>query len=216
MPESSCFAIPDGMTLEEAAVSEPLAIGIYGVKKSIPMKGARIGILGAGPIGLSVLVPARVQGAERIYVTDRVDERLGFARRAGATWAGNPDGEDVVKRILDFEAGGLDVVFECCGKQEALDQAMDLLEPGGKVMVIGIPEADRVSFGVDDMRRKEVSIQNVRRQVDCVEEALDAIRRRTYDVGFMVTHRFPLERASEAFEVVAGYRDGVLKAMIEI
>ncbi len=59
MPEKSCFPIPDAMSFDQAAISEPLAIGVYSVKQSIPMKGAAIGILGAGPIGLSVLLPAR-------------------------------------------------------------------------------------------------------------------------------------------------------------
>jgi threonine dehydrogenase-like Zn-dependent dehydrogenase len=204
------------MTAEEAALSEPLAIGVYGVRLSIPIDGARIGILGAGPIGLSVLVPAKAQGAGRIYVTDRIDARLAVARGAGATWAGNPDREDIVAAILEREPGGLDAVFDCCGKQEALDQAVRLLRPGGKLMVIGIPETDRVSFDVDDLRRKEISIQNVRRQVDCVEEALEGLRTRRYDVRFFVTHRYPLERAGEAFDLVADYRDGVVKAMIEV
>ncbi len=58
----------------------------------------------------------------------------------------------------------LDVVFECCGQQEAIDNAVDLLKPGGKLMVIGIPEFDRWSFPVDKSRHKELCIQNVRRQ----------------------------------------------------
>ena len=63
MPEDSCFPIAADMTLDEAALSEPLAIGVYAVQQSLPMSGAKIGILGAGPIGLSVLLPARAQGA---------------------------------------------------------------------------------------------------------------------------------------------------------
>ena len=214
MPEGSCFPLRERMTFEQAALSEPLAIGVYGVKQSIPMKGARIGILGAGPIGLSVLLPAREQGAERIYVTDRIDARVEFARRAGATWAGNPDSEDVVAAIREREPHLLDAVFECCGQQTACDQAIDLLKPGGKLMVIGIPKEIRLSFKVDDMRHKEVSIQNVRRQNHCVQPTLDMIDRGAVDVDPMVTHRFPFEETPEAFDLVADYRAGVIKAMV--
>ena len=66
----------------------------------------------------------------------------------------------------------LDVVFECCGQQEAIDQAIDLLKPGGKLMVIGIPEFDRWSLPVDKTRRKEITIQNVRRQNETLDETL--------------------------------------------
>ncbi len=214
MPEECCFPIRDRMTLDQAALSEPLAIGVYAVKGSIPMKGKRIGILGAGPIGLSVLLPARAQGAERIFVTDKIEERLAKARKAGAAWAGNPDREDVVAKISEKEPLLLDAVFECCGQQEAIDQGIDLLKPGGKLMIIGIPRVSRLSFPVDKMRHKEVCIQNVRRQVNCVQPSLDMIDRREVDVDLMVTHKFDFEAAREAFDLVADYRDGVVKAMI--
>jgi L-iditol 2-dehydrogenase len=215
MPEPCCFKISDHTTFEEAALSEPLAIGVYAVKMSIPMKGAKIGILGVGPIGLSVMLPAKAQGAQKIFVTDKIERRLDLAGRAGAIRGGNPDGEDVVARIKEMEPGGLDVVFECCGQQAALDQAVELLKPGGKVLLIGIPPTtDRVTFLIDKLRHKEVCIQNVRRQNHCVRAALDMIGRQDFDVSVMATHRFPFSRTLEAFDLVAGYRDGVVKAMI--
>ena len=215
MPETSCFRIPDTMSFDEAAISEPLAIGLYAVKRSITMEGAAVGILGFGPIGMSVLLPAKSLGAERVYVTDKIPERLEIATRNGADLTGNPDREDVVDKITRSEPGLLDVVFECCGKQEALDQAFMLLKPGGKLIIIGIPEFDRWSFPVDMARHKEVTIQHVRRQNGAVQPALDMMEKGIISVGDMPTHRFPFHRTKEAFDLVAGYRDGVMKAMIE-
>jgi L-iditol 2-dehydrogenase len=216
MKEESCYPIPDRITLEEAALSEPLSIGIYAVNLSIPMRNARIGILGCGPIGLSALLPALTQRAEKIYVTDKIDARLAVAKKAGASWAGNPLKSDVVAAITSAEPGLLDAVFECCGQQEAADQAIELLKPGGKMMFIGIPEVDRISFCMDYMRRKEICIQNVRRQNHCVQAALDMIAAKECNVNIMATHHFPLERAQDAFDLAASYQDGVVKAMIEI
>lgn len=216
MPEGCCFRISGKTTFDEAAISEPLAIGVYAVKLSIPMPGAKVGILGAGAIGLCVLLPARAQGAERIYVTDKIDDRLELARTAGAAWGGNPDQEDVVGKVKELEPGGLDVVFECCGQQEALDQAVEMLKPGGKLLLIGIPPAaERVGFLIDKLRHKEICIQNVRRQNHCVQASLDMMDRGDFDVGIMVTHRFPFEKTKEAFDLVASYKDGVLKAMVD-
>lgn len=214
MPEKSCFPILDSMTLEQAAISEPLAIGVYGVKMSVPIQGAKIGIMGVGPIGLSVLLPALAGGAERVYVTDRIDGRLEAAESAGATWAGNPDKVNIVDTINSMEQYQLDVVFDCCGQQSAIDQALEILKPGGKLVVIGIPTVDRVSFSIDNMRRKEICVQNIRRQVDCVQEALDLIDSHEVDVDFMVTHRFKFEDSKKAFDMVDRYEDGVIKAMI--
>jgi len=216
MPEASCFKVTDKTTFDEAAISEPLAIGVYAVKQSIPMQGAKVGILGSGCIGLSVLLPAKAQGADGIYVTDKIDSRLELAKRAGAVWGGNPNKEDVVEKVKELEPGGLDVVFECCGEQEALDQAIEMLKPGGKLLLIGIPPiAERVTFLIDKLRHKEICIQNVRRQCHCVQPTLDMMDRGDFDVSVMVTHRFPFERTQAAFDLAASYEDGVLKAMVD-
>jgi len=216
MPEACCFKVTDQTTFDEAAISEPLAIGVYAVKQSIPMQGAKVGILGAGCIGLSVLLPSKAQGAEKIYITDKIDNRLDLAKRAGAVWGGNPDNEDVVEKVKELEPGGLDVVFECCGEQDALDQAIEMLKPGGKLLLIGIPPtSDRVTFLIDRLRHKEICIQNVRRQCHCVQPSLDMMDRGDFDVSVMVTHRFPFDQSQAAFDLAASYEDGVLKTMID-
>lgn len=217
MPEASCFPIPESMSFDEAAISEPLSIGVYSVKLSLLMPGAGIGILGVGPIGLSVLLVARAQGASRAYVTDKIDDRLELARKMGAAWGENPDRQDVVRKITELEPSQLDIVFECCGEQEAMDQAVDMLKPGGKLVLVGIPATlERVSFVIDKLRRKEICVQNVRRQNHCAQAALDMMARGEIDVRPMVTHRFSFDRTKDAFDLVAGYRDGVVKAMIDI
>ena len=215
MPESSCFPLKDTTSFDEGSISEPLSIGVYSVKNSIPMTGARIGILGMGPIGMCVLYPALDAGVERVYCTDKVDDRLAIATRLGVNYAGNPDNQDVVADVLDREKTGLDTVFECCGQQDAIDQAIDLLKPGGKLMLIGIPVVDRIAFTIDKMRRKEICIQNVRRQEGCVQRALDLMEEKRVDVNPLVTHRFPFSDTKAAFDLVAAYRDGVMKAVID-
>ena len=215
MPETSCFKIPDHMSYDEAAISEPLAIGLYAVKQSIPMEGAKVGILGFGPIGMSVMLPALAMGAKEVYVTDKIDERLKIAQGNGAVLTANPDQEDVVEKIRRKVPELLDVVFECCGQQDAIDNAVDLLKPGGKLMVIGIPEFDRWSFPVDKSRHKELCIHNVRRQNEAVQPALDMMSGGEISVSPMVTHRFSFENTKEAFDLVAAYGDGVMKAMID-
>jgi threonine dehydrogenase-like Zn-dependent dehydrogenase len=131
------------------------------------------GVLGAGPIGLSCMEAARIVGARAVYITDKIDARVQIARKAGAIWAGNPDREDIVGSILQKEPLGLDVVFECAGQQSAIDQALELLRTGGILMLVGIPREDRISFSIDKLRRKEMSVINVRRQNHCPQTAID-------------------------------------------
>lgn len=216
MPQECCYPIRPATTFDQAALAEPLSVGVYAVKLSVPMPGAKIGILGAGPIGLSVLLAAKAQGAEAIYATDKIDARLAAAAGAGAIWTANAETEDVASRLLAAEPLGLDVVFECCGQQEALDEALKVLRPGGKLMVIGIPTVDRVSLDVHTMRQREICVQNVRRQVDCIRPALDLVESGQIDADFMITHHFSLEQSAEAFDLVADYADGVIKAVIAL
>jgi L-iditol 2-dehydrogenase len=216
MPAKSCFLLDAHITFDQGALSEPLAIGVYATKISIDLNHAHIGILGSGPIGISVLLPALAMGAEKVYMTDKIDDRLKIAAAMGAHWTGNPDKTDVVHEISDREPLLLDAVFECCGKQEAVDQAVKLLKPGGKLMLIGIPLFGRWSFDVDALRRKEIDIQNVRRQNESVEETLKWIADGSLKPDRMQTHIFDFEHIADAFNMVAGYRDGVMKAMIRI
>ena len=213
MPERSCLPIADHLTYEQAAISEPLAIGVYAVKLSGIQPGQSMAVLGSGPIGMSVLSAAKAIGIEHVYVTDKIDARLELARRSGALWTGNADRQDVVHDLLQVHARP-DFVFECCGNQDALDQAIELLKPGGKLMIIGIPPFNRFSFDVDDMRHKEIAIQNVRRQNQCTEPTLRLLENGSIPVDHWVTHRFALEETRQAFELVSSYRDGVMKAMI--
>lgn len=215
MPEESCFPLQQNLNHDHGAISEPLAIGVYAVKKSGNVRNRRAGILGFGPIGMSVMLALKAGGADRIYVTDKIDERLSISAKEGGALSSNPLKTDIVSGILNEEPLGLDVVFECCGQQEALDHAVTLLKPGGQLIVVGIPEFDRWSLNVENTRRKEISIQFIRRQVDCVQFSLDMMSEGKIRIEEMITHRFPFSRTKEAFDLVSAYSDGVMKAMID-
>jgi L-iditol 2-dehydrogenase len=214
LPASNCLQIPDAMTLEEAALVEPLSIAVYATSLCKQIEGATVAVLGAGPIGLCVLFCALDLGAERVYVTDKIEARLEAARRAGAQWTGNPLLDDVVGSIARFDGQRPDVIFECCGRQEATDQAVEVLKPGGELSLIGIPEPNRISFDINLLRRKELRIQNVRRQNHCMQRALALIASGRVDAASLITHRFAFDHTPEAFDLVANYRDGVIKALI--
>lgn len=214
MPERNCHRLGETMTLEEGVCVEPLSIGLFSFRLLEDFIPEAMAVLGAGPIGLSVLLAAKARGVKKIYATDKIEERVKTAAQAGAVWSGNPDEVDAAAEIRVREPGLLDAVFECCGDQTALDLAVDVLKPGGRLMILGIPGEDRVSFDIHKIRRKEISLHNVRRQRHCFPEAVALIQAKTVDVRFMATHVFPLEKVRDAFELVAGYRDGVIKAVV--
>lgn len=216
MPEECCYPTNGTITLEQAALCEPLSIGAYSVKQANLPKNAHLAILGAGPIGLCTFVSAKAESPNACYMTEKIKERVEVAEKAGATWVGNPDKQDIVKEILKQKPDGVDVAFECAGQQETIDQCVELLRPGGKLILTGIPRFERISLAIDKIRRKEIAIINTRRQNNCVQTAIDLIASGKVNVDFMITHRFTLEQTRDAFDMVAEYRDGVVKALIEV
>jgi L-iditol 2-dehydrogenase len=216
MPAPSCYALPDSLNLAQAVMVEPFSIGLYAQRMARTQPGAKIAILGSGPIGLCVLLALRAEGECTVYATDLIQERLEVARRCGVNWAGNPRQEDIVASLGQLEPLGMDLVFECAGQQETLDQGVELLKPGGTLLIVGIPEGSRISFNMDLLRRKELRVENVRRQNRCMAPAIELIAGRAVNVEPLVTHHFALAETQKAFELAAGYRDGVIKAVIHL
>jgi L-iditol 2-dehydrogenase len=215
MPAESLFPTHGKITLDQAALCEPLSVAVYSVKRAGLTPADTVAILGAGPIGLCTMLAARAAGVKTLYMTEKLGPRLAAAQNHGADWVGNPDQQDVVAEILKRQPMGIDMVFECAGQQETIDQGVNLLKPGGKFILTGIPRESQISMSVDLCRRKELTLINIRRQNRCVQPAIDLLASGKINADFLITHRFPFARAKEAFDLVADYRDGVIKAMID-
>jgi threonine dehydrogenase-like Zn-dependent dehydrogenase len=91
-----------------------------------------------------------------------------------------------------------------------------LLKPGGTLVIVGIPEVDEISFPIHELRRKEITILDIRRQADCTQKAIDLLESGHIIMDAMASHHFSLEEIQNAFDLVASYQDGVMKAMISI
>ena len=124
---------------------------------------------------------------------------------------------DVVAEIMRLTGGrGVDVAFEAAGASETPDQAAAVARPGGKVIVAGIPSDDTMTLTASTVRHKGLTIKLVRRMKHTYPRAIRLVQRGLVDVKSLVTHTFPLERIADAFEMVAAYDDGVLRAVIQV
>lgn len=217
MPAENCFALPEGFTPDEGALLEPLGIGIHTVDLAHLKPGQTVAIFGAGPVGLLIAAVAQVAGAGEIYMTEPIAERRAFALENYADAVFNPDEEDVVAAIMAATDGrGVDVAFEAAGAAATPDQAAQVTRPGGKVIVAGIPSEDRMVMTASQIRRKGLTIKMVRRMKHTYPRAIRMVSTGMIDLAKLATHAFSLEEIQEAFEMVAGYRDGVLRAMIHV
>jgi len=217
MPEENLIKIPDGLGYEEGVLAEPLAIGIYAVRLSQLKIGDDVAILGAGPIGLSILFSARESGANKIFVSDLIDERLKFSKRIGADFTINAKKEDITEIVKKFTNNrGVDISFEAAGKKETFRQVIHTSRIGGKSVLVGIPSEDTVEFEAHIMRRKELELINVRRSAFCTEIALNLLENTNLPFKEIITHRYPFEKIEDALNLVSEYRDGVIKCVVNL
>jgi len=214
MPEKNLYPIPSEMSFSEAMLAEPMSIALHARTLAGGTLGPAIAVLGTGPIGLSLILALKMEGTGKIYATDRSDARTAAAVKAGAEWSANPNREDIVSEIMKREPLGMNAVFEVSGDPEAIEQAVELVKPGGWIYQIGIPISDRVSYPIAKLRRKEVAIRNIRRQNRCLKRALLLIETKHLEVAWLATHAFNIDEAQKAFSTATDRTDGVLKATI--
>ena len=213
--EKCLFPIPDSISDADGAMLEPLGVAIHSIDLGKIKAGMSVGIFGCGPIGLLIIQMARLSGVANIIATDTLAHRVEAAKGCGANQAfdvGDRPGLEEMRAALKERE--VDVAFDAAGAQEAVDDAFAAVRPGGKVILAGIPDDDRTSFSASIARRKGLTIKLVRRMKHTYPRAIELVSKGLIDVRSIVTHRFPLAQAGEAFRV-AERREG-LKVVIEL
>ena len=202
-PEGRLHPIPDGVDDAAAVLLEPLCIALHALRLGKVARGSRVAVHGCGPIGLLLVRLACDAGAAAVIALEPLKHRRAAALRHGATAAlGSAD--DAVAAGLADRIGDCDVTFEVAGTDEALADALALTMPGGKVIVVGIPDDDRTSFQASLARRKGLSLKLSRRAGHEIDRAIEIAAAGRLDLGDLITHRFALDEAPAAFETAAG------------
>jgi L-iditol 2-dehydrogenase len=214
-PQKCLIDLPDSIDEADGAMLEPLGVAIHAVDLGKIKVGMSVGVFGCGPIGLLIIQLARLSGAAHILATDTRLHRLEAAQRFGANQVllvGNQNGSGETRNGIND--GDVEVAFEAAGVQDAVDDSFTAVLPGGKVILAGIPDGDRTSFSASLARRKGLTIKLVRRMKHTYPRAIELVSKGLVDVHSLVTHRFPLAQAKEAFHVAAR-REG-LKVIITL
>ncbi len=221
-PAHDLFKVAPNMDVVDAAILEPLGVGLYANDLADIQLGDTVAIIGAGPIGIATLQFAALRGASKIIVLEKLGWRLEHAMDLGADEGllVNADGtldDATMARFLEMVGGdGTDVVIEATGTEDGMSLGPDLAKRGGKLVWIGIPGDDIVSFKSSSARRKDLVMKYTRRMKFTYPRAIALAAAGKLDPKAMVTHTFPLEGTQEAFDTVADYQDGVIKAVIRV
>lgn len=202
LDERQLFAIPDSMSYEEAAMCEPLSVGIWACHRAGLEPGDHVLVSGAGPVGILAAQVARAFGAASVTLTDVSDFRLQVAIGFGFT--AEKAGEGVRD---DF-----DVLLECSGAPTALSDGLRRLRTNGRAAMVGMPKQS-VELPLSKLNVKELTIGLVNRYSHTWPTAISLVSSGRVDVASIVTHRFPLEDTAEALTLAKHVPDS-MKAMI--
>lgn len=198
-----------------AVLSEPLSIAEHAVRRGDVADGEQVVVFGAGPVGQAILVVARDRGA-RVMVVDPLPARLELAALFGAE-------ETVQVRAADPEAAvaawtngeGPVRVFDATGVPAVLESAVRVLAASGTIVVVGLSK-NPACIPLIDFTRKEMSVLGSRNNLGVFGAAVETVTRHAATIGRLVTHRFPLERAGEALELMAEHPDETEKVILTL
>ncbi|KAI9718496.1 MAG: L-arabinitol 4-dehydrogenase [Chrysothrix sp. TS-e1954] len=208
------------MSFEEGALLEPLAVALAGFQRAGIRLGDPVLVAGAGPIGLVTLLCCRAAGAEPLVVTDLDQGRLDFAKKIvpnAKTLKVVPgtslqDFHDQVREVGYGEEPA--VAMECTGAESSIASAIQAVKFGGKVFVIGV---GREEIKIPFMRAsvREVDLQFQYRYANMWPRAIRLVKGGVLNVKQLTTHRFPIEKAKDAFETASDPKTGAIKVMIQ-
>lgn len=215
LPADFAYVIPDTLSLDAAALIEPVSVGIHACRRGAVGAGHSVLIAGAGPIGLITLMVAKAFGATRVFVSDVQPHRLQKAKELGAEAVFNVKEDDVVKEVMAATRGaGVDVAIECAGAEGAFRTCLDTAKSGGVVVLVGLGEAETYRVPMVQLTSKEIDVRGVFRYVYTYPLAIELMIAGKLDVEGIISHRFSFHDVHEAMRYAETGVDGALKVMV--
>jgi 2-desacetyl-2-hydroxyethyl bacteriochlorophyllide A dehydrogenase len=206
-----------GLSYDELALVEPLAIGAHGVGRAQIKKGEFVLVIGAGPIGLGVIAFAKIAGGE-VIVLDVNESRLNFCKETlKVKYALNASAADVLEQIRLITAGDMAaVVIDATGSQQAINNAFQYLAHGGRFVLVGLQKGD-VSFSHPEFHKREATVMSSRNATrQDFDHVIACIKSGLIDPKTYITHRVSFNEVKPNFESWLKPETGVIKAMVSM
>lgn len=216
-PEAFTFKLPDNVSFAEAAMVEPLAVGVHAATKAQIKPGDVAVVLGAGPIGMVTALSALAAGCARVFVTDIADQKLEIgASLSPAITPINVTKQSVVDVVNTATDGwGANVVFEATGSPTAAAQVFEPLCPGGCVVMIG-GQSDPIQYDAGAAMVREARVENIFRYAHVFPRCVGMLSSGAIDVKPLITRKFEFKDSIQAFEIAATAPPADVKMQIEL
>ena len=217
VPRENALKVPDAMSFVDAAAIEPVAVLLHARNLAQLQLGETVAVMGAGPIGLLALQVAKLAGASKVVIGDKVPHRLQRARELGADQVVDVSKDSIVDAARDMTGGhGVHVVFDAAGKAASINAAIQSIRPAGRIVIIGIPSQAETGVELWPALQAEASIIVQKRNNGNDHAALELIESGQIDPASILSNRYRLADGGKAFAAMGEYADGVIKPVIEL
>ena len=216
-PASLTFKLPDNVSLEEGALMEPMAVGVYSAKVARIEPGDTALVFGAGTIGIVTALAALASGCASVILTDVKGAKLNVVRKhfSKNILCVNSLEESLAEAVSGMAPEGMDIVFEASGNPQVLASFTKYLRPGGRAVLIGMP-AEPAAIDVVGAQTKEITMSTIFRYRNMYPRALRMISAGTLNVKPLITHRYAFADSVKAFDFAATAPEDAIKIMIEL
>ncbi len=212
-----CFKIPDNMSTEEAALIEPLSVGMHAAIQGDAHLGQTAVVTGSGCIGLMSMLSLRARGVSKIIVVDIMDKRLAQAKKLGADYVINGKNEDTVARILELTDGkGFDIAVETSGSQICASQLIQSSKKGATIVLVGYSPSGEMTLPIGTALDKELTFKTVFRYRNIYPMAIEAVASGKIDVSGVVTNHFTLDDIQDALTACVEDKANIVKGVIKV
>ena len=215
-PADFTFKVPDNVSFGEAAMVEPLAVGMHAANKAKIKPGDIAVVTGAGPIGMVTALAALAGGCARVFMADVLDPKLELAASLGPITPVNVKHQDLAALVRsETQQWGADIIFECSGNERAAAGVFDAMAPGGTVVFVGMP-LQPIAYDVVAAQVKEARVEHVFRYAHVYPRALALMGSGKIDLGPLITDRFDFGDSIAAFDYAVNMKPTSVKAQIEL
>ena len=211
---SFIYEKPDEVTFDEAALTEPLSVGVHAIKRCGIGVGDFVVILGAGAIGLMALQVAKASGAE-VLIADLVEKKLELAKKLGADHLVNAGERDTVEAVREVTDGDMaPFVLEAVGRPETIKQMVDLASSGGTLMPIGFTGRDLDEINLSKITLAEMDLLGILGFCRDFPTSIKLMKRKLVDMESLITQRYPLSQVEDAIKLAIEKPNEVIRAII--
>jgi L-iditol 2-dehydrogenase len=209
--------LPDDMIYEEGAMIEPCAVAVHAVLKGGDVTNFNVLVLGAGPIGNLVAQTAKALGAKVVMITDLSDFRLGVAKEVGIDFTINPTKVDLSQEIIKaFGPDKADLIIECVGVNETIDDAIYNARKGTDIIVVGV-FGDKPFIDLGFVQNRELRvIGNLMYQKNDYIKAIELVHSKKINLEPLMTTHFSFEDYNKAYKFIEDKKDKVMKVFIDV